>query len=112
MALEKGVMTIKQLPTLSHLQFLVLSCLDLEQETSGYQLRAMIRTNGWTGSLAAFYQLMKRLETIGLVSGRYQLLDEPGSRERCYRLLPAGQQEMQSVLQFYQELTQELSATD
>lgn len=90
------------LPTITHLQFLVLSAL-LEGELSGRQLRDALKKQGAKKTLAAFYQLMARLEDAGLVTSR----SETGRVEgvtittRYYTITASGERAEQACIEFY-----------
>ncbi len=90
------------LPELSHLQFHVLTGL-LERERSGRELRAWIAKEGQRKSLAAFYQLMSRMEDAKLVSGWYEnkTVDGQGVKERRYRILNGGIRAWESTRKYY-----------
>src|SRR4051794_27224023 len=79
------------LPELTHLQFLVLSIL-LDAERSGRYVREQLAEQGVRKTLAAFYQLMSRLEEAGLVEGRYvqEVIDGIPVKERHYRITGEG----------------------
>ena len=93
---------MSQLPTLTHLQFLVLSQLRGDAAT-GRQLRNGLREHGARKSGPAFYQLMARLEDTGLVEGWYEQHEANGQkvRERHYRLTSGGQKAWVSTRDFY-----------
>lgn len=93
---------MNQLPTLTHLQFLVLTELRASPST-GRQLRAGLREHGARKSGPAFYQLMARIEDAGLVEGWYEqrLVDGQKVRERHYRISANGHSAWRATRDFY-----------
>ncbi len=91
------------LPTLSHLQFVVLECLGT-QRVSGRDLRAALRTHQVLKSAPSFYQLMSRLEDAGFVEGEYEsrMIGNNAVKERFYRITGDGQKAMQQTCAFYE----------
>jgi DNA-binding PadR family transcriptional regulator len=79
------------LPELTHLQFLVLSIL-MGSKLTGRQVREELEKSGVRKSLAAFYQLMARLEDGGMVSGWYEqvVVDGATIKERHYEITGHG----------------------
>ena len=75
------------LPTLSHLQFLILGMLK-EGEVPGYQLRTMLAARALRKEGRVFYLLMSRLEKKGYIEGRFAANSrgKHHNRERRYRL--------------------------
>lgn len=94
------------IPDLTHLQFLVLTAL-LDRELSGRELRQRIADEGQKKSLAAFYQLMARMEDAKLVKGWYvaKVIDRQGVKERRYKILGGGMRAWESTRDFYMSLT-------
>lgn len=90
------------LPTLSHLQFLILHRLVMHGRQWSADLQAHIISHGNRMSGPSFYQLMRRMERDGLVVGRTGR--RPGSRAiaRDYRVTDAGQEAWAAVQEFYQ----------
>ena len=90
------------LPEVTHLQFLVLGALK-DSELPGRLLRDVLAEHGARKSLAAFYQLMMRLEDAGFVAGWYeqQVVDSQLLKERHYKITAAGVAAWQSVVDFY-----------
>jgi DNA-binding PadR family transcriptional regulator len=91
-----------KLPTITHLQFLVLAILS-DGEQPGRAVRTIIARHGVRRTAAAFYQMMSRLERDGLVEGWYEQItvrDQPVT-ERRYRILPAGAKAWTSTRAFY-----------
>ncbi len=93
---------IMPLPTLTHLQFLVLGAL-LSGEMSGVQLRETLKNEGVNKSLASFYQLMARLEEGGHVEGRYEqeMIDGIPVKERVYTATGHGVRTWEETREFY-----------
>jgi DNA-binding PadR family transcriptional regulator len=92
----------RQLPPLTHLQFLILGAL-VAGERSGKDLRRDLTRYGVRRTAAAFYQLMARLEDAGWVSGSYtqQIVDRQIIKERCYRITAAGERAWTRTRDFY-----------
>lgn len=90
------------LPDLTALQFLILREL-LDGEQSGRQLRAALNKYGARKTLAAFYQLMARLEDARFVVGRSesQRIDDVTITTRYYTLTGSGEQAVEKTLEFY-----------
>ena len=93
------------LPKITHLQAAVLLALQSSDELYGRDLRQNLCevTNKKT-SLAAFYQMMARLEDAGLVEGRYQekTVDEVVITERVYKITGEGSRQLRDVAVFYE----------
>jgi DNA-binding PadR family transcriptional regulator len=79
------------LPELTHLQFLVLALL-LNGERSGRYIREELAKHGEKKTLAAFYQMMARLEEANMVEGWYETkaIDGQTVKQRYYRILAHG----------------------
>jgi DNA-binding PadR family transcriptional regulator len=90
------------LPPLSSLQFSVLTAL-LAAPRNGRELRRALRERGVRRTLAAFYQLMARLEDAGFVEGWYEQEVIRGQliKERHYRITAAGTEAWQATRKFY-----------
>lgn len=90
------------LPSLSHLQFVVLDAL-LQRERRGHDIRQALRAAGVHRTLAAFYQLMARLEDCGHVEGCYRrsVVDGQPVKERWYKLTPQGAAAWKGSCDFY-----------
>jgi len=90
------------LPPLSSLQFVVVGSL-LDAPRNGRDLRRALRQAGVRRTLAAFYQLMARLEDAGWVEGWYEQEVIRGQliKERHYRITPAGRAAWQATRRFY-----------
>lgn len=91
------------LPTLTHLQFCVLTIL-LDSELSGREVRERL-TNDYKEkrTLASFYQLMSRLEESGMIEGHYKTksVEGQGIRTRYYKVLGHGVQCWEQTRNFY-----------
>ena len=95
--------TTRQLPALSHLQFLALGVL-LSNEEPGRVIRDVVAGYGVRRTGAAFYQLMARLERDGLIDGWYEpvIVGDQAVRERRYRITAAGTRAWRQTRQFYE----------
>lgn len=92
------------LPDLTHLQFSVLTALMGSRKT-GRHLREELAQQGVKKSLAAFYQLMSRLEDADMVRGWYEpvVVDGYTVKERHYEITGLGQRCWQRTRDFYAE---------
>ena len=90
------------LPTLTHLQFIVIGAL-LADEQSGKDLRIELKRHGVRRTGPAFYQMMARLEEAGWIDGFYtqEIVDAQIIKERRYRVKPAGVRAWNSTRDFY-----------
>ena len=90
------------LPSLTHLQFLVLGVLRTDEQ-SGRVIRQALHAYGIRRSGPAFYQLMARLERDRLVDGWYEqvVAGDQSVTERRYRLRPAGAKLWAEARDFY-----------
>jgi DNA-binding PadR family transcriptional regulator len=95
----------RTLPSVTHLQFLVLGALQA-QEQSGRAIREVLATYGVRRSGPAFYQLMSRLESAGLVAGRYEqiVVGDQAVTERRYQITADGQRLWARAHDFYTEV--------
>ena len=102
---------MKNLPTLTHLQFLVIGLL-LETPSAGRDLRARLQEHGARKSGPAFYQLMARLEDGRLVEGSYEQRSVDGQkvRERHYRATGAGKTAWRASQDFYVNVSGRVSS--
>jgi DNA-binding PadR family transcriptional regulator len=93
---------IVQVPELTHLQFLIVGFL-LGGERTGPELRQELHSFRVRHSTPAFYQLMARMEDLGLVQGRYQqrLIRAQLFRERRYQVTAAGRAAWRASREFY-----------
>jgi DNA-binding PadR family transcriptional regulator len=98
-------MSKKALPTLTHLQFLVLGVLRSEEQP-GRVLRQALAEYGVRRSAPAFYQLMSRLERAKLVEGWYDQVTvrDQAVTERRYRITPEGQRLWRKAQGFYDDV--------
>lgn len=98
-------MPAKRIPTITHLQFLVLGLLR-EREQPGRVIRETLAAHGVRRSAPAFYQLMARLERDRLVDGWYEQVSagDQAVTERRYRLRPAGAKLWSEARDFYTAL--------
>lgn len=92
-----------ELPELSHLQFAVLGTL-LNGERSGREVRATLKRYRVRQSGPAFYQMMSRLESTGLVEGWYtqEVVSGQIIKERHYRVRAEGVRAWRSSRRFYE----------
>lgn len=92
------------LPTLSHLQAVVLDLLG-PRELSGRELREFLKSKKLKKSGPAFYQLMARLEDSKFVEGFYEdkIVKGQRIRERRYRLKGEGAKALLESRRFYIE---------
>ena len=91
-----------KIPTLSHLQFLVLGILR-DDSSSGKQVRDELKRCGARKSGPAFYQLMARLEDDEYIRGWYEqeVINGQIIRERHYDITASGQRAWQASHDFY-----------
>lgn len=92
----------KSLPTITHLQFLMLDALS-DAELAGRDLRDLLAGFGVRNSAPAFYQMMARLEAAELVEGWYdqKLVAGQNVKERRYRLTQDGHRSVEATRNFY-----------
>ena len=90
------------LPELTHLQFAVLSIL-MGSKRTGRHIREKLAEQGVRKSLAAFYQLMARLEDAGMIKGWYEQVTIDGQtvKERHYEILAHGVRCLEQTRNFY-----------
>jgi DNA-binding PadR family transcriptional regulator len=95
----------KALPTLTHLQYLVLGVLRTEEQP-GRVLRHALAQYGVRRSAPAFYQLMSRLERARFVEGWYEqiVVRDQAVTERRYRITPEGLKLWRKAQGFYEEV--------
>src|SRR6476469_2054482 len=95
--------TSRQLPPLSHIQFLALDVI-LSSEQPGRIIRDVVADYGVRRTGAAFYQLMARLERDGLIEGWYEpvIVGDQAVRERRYRITAAGSRAWRQTRSFYE----------
>jgi DNA-binding PadR family transcriptional regulator len=94
------------LPTLTHLQFLVLGVLRAE-DLPGRAVRQVLAQYGIRRTAPAFYQLMARLEKERLVQGRYEpvTVGDQTVTERWYSATAAGVRRWQAAQAFYEQVS-------
>jgi DNA-binding PadR family transcriptional regulator len=92
----------RDMPCLTHLQFLVLGIL-LSGEQSGRAIRQAIEEYRIRRSAPAFYQMMARLERDGMVEGCYEqvTVGDQAVTERRYRATVAGVSMWERSYSFY-----------
>jgi hypothetical protein len=95
------------LPTLTHLQFLVLGVVRDEAQP-GRVIRQVLQTYGVRRTGPAFYQLMARLEREALVDGWYEQITvgDQAVTERRYRITADGARRWREAQRFYAEAAQ------
>jgi DNA-binding PadR family transcriptional regulator len=95
----------RSLPSLTHLQFLVLGALR-GADQPGRILRDTLAGYGVRRTAPAFYQLMARLESAGLVEGRYEqvTVGDQAVTERWYHITGAGTRQWTRAQNFYSEV--------
>ena len=100
-------MSKKALPSLTHLQYLVLGVLR-GAEQPGRVLRQALAEFGVRRSAPAFYQLMSRLEKARLVEGWYDqvTVHDQAVTERRYRITPEGTRLWRQAQSFYEDVNQ------
>lgn len=96
----------KALPTLTHLQYLVLGVLRAEKQP-GRVIRHALAAYGIRRSAPAFYQLMARLERAKWVQGWYEqiVVHDQAVTERRYRITPEGARLWARAQAFYEEVS-------
>ena len=98
-------MSKRTLPTLTHLQYLVLGVLRNEEQP-GRALRQVLASYGVRRSGPAFYQLMARLEKARWVEGWYEqvTVGDQAVTERRYRITPEGARLWVRAQGFYEDV--------
>ena len=91
-----------RLPSVTHLQFLVLGLLR-GGEQAGREIRDVLVRYGVKSTTAAFYQMMARLERDRLVEGWYEqiTIGDQAVTERRYRLRSSGERLWREARAFY-----------
>ena len=94
--------TLDYLPSLTHLQFAILNCLS-NKPLHGQALRELLADLGIHQSGPSFYQLMRRMETSGLIHGKYRqkILGTRTYREREYTITDPGKDAIAFAAGFY-----------
>jgi DNA-binding PadR family transcriptional regulator len=100
----------RDLPSITHLQFLVLGLL-LREERPGRRIRRDLAGRGIRHSTPAFYQMMSRLEEAGLVRGWYhqKVVDGQIIKERHYKLTASGAAAWTATRDFYLAAVKDLA---
>ena len=98
-------MSKRTLPSLTHLQYLVLGVLR-HDERPGRVLRDALAEYGVQRSAPAFYQLMSRLEKARLVEGWYEQITvgDQAVTERRYRITSEGLRLWRDAHGFYEDI--------
>jgi DNA-binding PadR family transcriptional regulator len=98
-------MSKPSLPTLTHLQVLVLGVLRTADQP-GRVVRQVLASYGVRRSGPAFYQLMARLERDGLVEGWYEqvAVGDQAVTERRYRITADGNRRWTRAHSFYEQV--------
>ena len=95
----------RTLPDLTHLHVLILGVLR-KDEQPGRVLRRALGQYGVRRTAAAFYQLMARLEKMGLVEGHYEQITvgDQAVTERRYRITAGGTKAWARAQTFYDDV--------
>lgn len=95
----------QRLPDLTPLQFLVLGVLHAGEQP-GRVVRDAMKAHGVRRTVAAFYQMMARLERDRLVEGYYGqvVVGDQSVTERRYRITPAGAKAWSETRGFYESV--------
>ena len=93
------------LPSLTHLQFLVLGVLRNDTKP-GRTVRKVLASYGVRRTGPAFYQLMARMEREALVEGWYEQITvgDQAVTERHYRITADGAREWKASQAFYERV--------
>jgi DNA-binding PadR family transcriptional regulator len=93
------------LPSLTHLQYLVLGVLRRDPQP-GRAVRQALSAYGIRRTGPAFYQLMARLEKDRLVDGWYEQITvgDQAVTERHYRITPDGSRRWNDARAFYEHV--------
>ena len=92
----------RELPELTHLQFLVLDIIGTAK-LRGREVREELKSRGVSKTGPAFYQMMARLEEAKFVVGDYsqEIIDGQIIKERCYKVLGSGFSALRQTRDFY-----------
>jgi DNA-binding PadR family transcriptional regulator len=95
----------RTLPALTHLQYLVLGVLRIDEQP-GRLIRQALAAYGVRRSGPAFYQLMARMEKSRHVEGWYEpvVVGDQTVTERRYRITPEGARLWARAHGFYDEV--------
>ena len=98
-----------QVPSLTHLQFLVLGRLR-EGSATGRQVRNRLEQYAVRKSAPAFYQLMARMEDAAVVEGWYEqeVVEGQTIRQRHYKITAQGHRACDRSSKFYRLAAQDL----
>jgi DNA-binding PadR family transcriptional regulator len=101
-------MSPRRIPTITHLQFLVLGMLR-PGARPGRAVRRALARHGVARTGPAFYQMMARLEDAGLVAGEYDQKIVGGQiiKERRYTLTLGGDAAWVATRAFYRDAIDE-----
>lgn len=93
------------LPKMTHLQCFIVH-LVTRDEHSGRYLRQRLEEVGEKKSMAAFYQLMARIEEAGWVAGWYEteVVDGQTIKERRYTSTIEGRRQFHNAVTFYDSI--------
>lgn len=93
---------MSEIPTLTHLQFLVAGILR-GRSLPGRMVREELEARGVRRGGPAFYQMMARMEDVGLVTGTYnqEIVEGQIIRERHYALTAEGLRAWNASRDFY-----------
>jgi len=94
-----------RVPKLSHIQFMILTLLQVK-DASGKEIRDALRRSGVRRSGPGFYQIMARMEDAGFVKGEYrqEIVASQIIRERRYEITTIGRRASRDSRDFYLEL--------
>lgn len=95
------------LPTVPHLQILILDILFSTEQVSGEEIRNELDAYGEKREGPAFYQLMARMEKSGLIQGQYKAFkwNKRVYREAFYSITDDGRKAYQTTWKFYANLS-------
>ena len=96
---------MRELPTLSVLQILILDTMGAGETQSG-DLREKLKAAGFRKSAPAFYQAMTRLEDAGLVESRFTTdrIDGKTVREKHFKVTAEGVRALGEAQDFFDGL--------
>jgi hypothetical protein len=99
-----------KLPSLSHLQVLVLYFLDARGSLTSDELQNHLKSAGVKQTIAAFYQLIGRLKRAKVINQKYRVIKlRKQSFHVCeYSILRKGEKTLRKILAFYEELSKEI----
>ena len=97
-------MSPRRVPSITHLQFLVLAMLRGGPRL-GRHVRRGLASHGVARTAPAFYQMMARLEDAGLIAGEYdqKIIGSQIIKERRYTLTGDGESAWKATRDFYLE---------